>query len=73
MLHHLAGATIQVANLVNYNFHPQEDGNKFNPQSQNLPQNTRYEIYLLPMYSSKKGQPVAIILYDNNSLLHKKV
>ena len=35
MLHHLAGATIQVANLVNYYFH-QEDGNKFNPQSQNL-------------------------------------
>ena len=22
MLHHLAGATIQVANLVNYNWHP---------------------------------------------------
>ena len=33
MLHHLAGATIQVANSVNYNGHPlemhhQEDGNK---------------------------------------------
>ena len=28
MLHHLAGATIQVANLVNYNCHPQEDGNQ---------------------------------------------
>ena len=28
MLHHLAGATIQVANLVNYNCHPLEDGNK---------------------------------------------
>ena len=26
MLHHFAGSTIQVANLVNYNF--QEDGNK---------------------------------------------
>ena len=24
MLHHLAGATLQVANLVNYNCHPQE-------------------------------------------------
>ena len=28
MLHHLAGATIQVANLDNYNCHPQEDGKK---------------------------------------------
>ena len=28
MLHHLAGATIQVANLFNYNCHPQENGNK---------------------------------------------
>ena len=27
MLHHLAGATIQVANLVNYNCHPLDDGN----------------------------------------------
>ena len=27
MLHHLAGATIQVANLVSYYCHPQEDGN----------------------------------------------
>ena len=27
MLHHLAGATIQLANLVNYNCRPQEDGN----------------------------------------------
>ena len=26
MLHHLAGATIQVADLLNYNCHPQEDG-----------------------------------------------
>ena len=26
MLHHLAGATIQVANLVNYNCRPLEDG-----------------------------------------------
>ena len=26
MLHHLAGATIQVANLVNYNCNPKEDG-----------------------------------------------
>ena len=24
MLHHVAGATIQVANLVNYNCHPRE-------------------------------------------------
>ena len=31
MLHHLAGATIQVANLVNYNRHPQEDGNNRMP------------------------------------------
>ena len=28
MLHHLADATIQVANLVNYNCHPDEDGNE---------------------------------------------
>ena len=28
MLHHLAGGTIQVANLDNYNWHPQGDGNK---------------------------------------------
>ena len=28
MLHILAGCTIQVANLVNYNCHPQEHGNK---------------------------------------------
>ena len=28
MLHHLAGATIQVANLVNYKCHPQEDGKR---------------------------------------------
>ena len=28
MLHHLAGATIQVAYLVNYNCHPEEDGNE---------------------------------------------
>ena len=28
MLHHLAGATIQVANLVNYNYNLQEEGNK---------------------------------------------
>ena len=27
MLHILAGATIHVANLVNYNCHPQADGN----------------------------------------------
>ena len=27
MLHHLAGATIQIANLVDYNCHPQEDVN----------------------------------------------
>ena len=27
LLHHLAGATIQVADLVNYNCHPQEGGN----------------------------------------------
>ena len=26
MLHHLAATTIQVANLVNYNSHPQEGG-----------------------------------------------
>ena len=29
MLHHLAGATLQVANLFNYNCHPLEDGKKF--------------------------------------------
>ena len=29
MLHHLAGATIQIANLVNYNYHPNEDGNNY--------------------------------------------
>ena len=29
MLHHLTGATIQVSNLVNYNCHPQEVGNKW--------------------------------------------
>ena len=28
MLHHLAGATIQVASLVNFNCHPEQDGNK---------------------------------------------
>ena len=28
ILHHLAGAPIQVANLVNYKCHPQDDGNK---------------------------------------------
>ena len=28
MLHHLASATIQVANLVKYNCNPQGDGNK---------------------------------------------
>ena len=28
MLHHLARATIQVANLANYNCHPLEDDNK---------------------------------------------
>ena len=28
MLHRLAGATIQIANLVNYNCHPLEDGNQ---------------------------------------------
>ena len=27
MLHQLAGATIQIANLVNYNCHPLQDGN----------------------------------------------
>ena len=27
MLHHLAGATMQVANLVNYNYHQLEDDN----------------------------------------------
>ena len=27
MIHFLAGATIQVANIVNYNYHSQEDGN----------------------------------------------
>ena len=30
MLHHLAGTTIQVANLVIYNCHPQEDGINMN-------------------------------------------
>ena len=33
MLHHLDGATIQVANYVNYNCHPLEDGNKYMPFS----------------------------------------
>ena len=33
MLHHLAIATIQVANLVNYNCHPQEDGNNIDSKS----------------------------------------
>ena len=28
MLHHYAGATIQVANFVNYSCHPLEDGNE---------------------------------------------
>ena len=28
MLHHLISATIQVANLVNYNCHPHEEGNE---------------------------------------------
>ena len=28
MLHHLAGYTIHVANLVNYNCRPQEDGKR---------------------------------------------
>ena len=28
MLHHSAGATIQIANLVHYNCHPQVDGNE---------------------------------------------
>ena len=28
MLHYLASAIIQFANLVNYNYHPQEDGKK---------------------------------------------
>ena len=27
-VHHLAGATIKVANLVNYNYHQLEDGNE---------------------------------------------
>ena len=31
MLHHLADATIQDANDVNYNCHPLEDGNKYMP------------------------------------------
>ena len=30
MLQRLAGATIQVANLVNYNCHPLEDGKNIN-------------------------------------------
>ena len=40
MLHYLAGATIQIANLVNYNCHPQVDGNKneFVPKSHELVQ-----------------------------------
>ena len=29
MLHHLAGVTVQVANFVNYNCHPLDDGNKY--------------------------------------------
>ena len=29
MIHHSAGATIQVANKVNYICHPQEDGNDY--------------------------------------------
>ena len=28
MLHHLASAIVQVANLINYNVHPKEDDNK---------------------------------------------
>ena len=35
MLHHLAGATIQIANLFNYNCHPLEDGKKANVTDQN--------------------------------------
>ena len=31
MLHQLAGATIQVANLINYNCHLLEDGNHLRP------------------------------------------
>ena len=33
MFHNLAGATIQVANLVNYNCHPQENGDHTNLRS----------------------------------------
>ena len=36
MLNHLAGATIQVTNLVNYNCHPKGDSNKFIQQKIDL-------------------------------------
>ena len=32
MVHHSAGATTQVADLLIYNFHPQKDGSKRMPQ-----------------------------------------
>ena len=36
MLHHLVGATIQVANLVNFNCHPLlEDGNEASTLNKN--------------------------------------
>ena len=34
MLHHLAGATIQIANLVKYSCHPLKDGNKIAPRQE---------------------------------------
>ena len=35
MLHYLAGATIQVANLANYNCHPQEGDNNHHQEGGN--------------------------------------
>ena len=40
MLQHLAGASIQVANLINVNCHPQEDSdNKKDPQKKHREKN----------------------------------
>ena len=57
MLHHLAGATIQIANFVNYNCHSLEDGkNKCTFTSKEV------EVELPPL----SGVKLHLISYHNN-------
>ena len=52
MLHHFAGATIQVANVVKYNCYPLEDGNIPVKYLAGIHSTTFNALYIHPMLDS---------------------